>query len=209
MTSVTRQTTIGGVSFTSTRALLAEGEVSRNKSIPVARAGVLTTRTDDDTGMLTLTIAGAAAAFTVGMRVDLYWDVGGVKGHRRGMLVSAQAGETITVGTAGGDIGAGDNLPIATSPIIIAASLLTEIRFDGDDVAVLAFAADARAIIVITGDDGVEDYFVHMPEAASSVIWDSKYGQVNPIAGDVITRAYMSQADITTAKNVKVGVAYN
>lgn len=208
MSTVQHSVTIGGKSFSQQRSVVGEGEVARQKDLPAAKAATLTTRTDDDTGVITVA-AGVGAQFSVGERVDVYWDVGGVKGHRRGMLVSSIAVDAITVGTVGGDIGAGDIFPAAASVVQLAKSVLGEFRVDGDDVAVLAFASDARAIIVLTEADGVEDYFVHMPEVGSARMWDKNEGTVNPIAAKVIARAYMSHNDTTTTKAVKVGVVFN
>src|SRR5688572_26126622 len=87
-------------------------DLSGDSTIPVAVAGVLTTRTDDDTGVITTT---SAHGLQVGDRVDIYWDVG----IRRGMLVSAVgSATTITVGTGVGDVGAGDVFPIATYALV-------------------------------------------------------------------------------------------
>lgn len=208
MSTITHSTSIGGKSFSQQRSVAAEGEIARQKDLPAAKAATLTTRTDDDTGVITVA-AGVGAQFSVGERVDVYWDVGGIKGHRRGMLVSSIAVDAITVGTAVGDVGAGNIFPAAASVVQLAKSVLAEFRVDGDDVAVLAFASDARAIIVLTEADGLEDHFVHLPEVGAAVVWDKNDGTVNPIATKVIARAYMSHNDTASTKAVKVGVAYN
>lgn len=205
MSQVRKSYTIGGKQLSSEKNIDTIAEIVRQKDIPIAYEGNLTTRTDDNTGVITLDVVDAGDNFVATDRVDVYWEVAGVKGHRRGMKVSSVASEAITVGTAGGDEGLGDNFPIATTPVQLAKSLVYDFRFDGSDAAILAFQVDARAIIVLTGDDDAEDYAQHFQSAMADG-WDSESGEANPIAGDVITKVYISHNNIEEVKSITVGV---
>lgn len=88
--------------------------------------GSLTTRTDDDTGVVTLSTGHGIETADV---VDVYWS----GGMRYGMTATV-SGVEITV-----DGGAGDNLPAEDTAITAVVEQTTwEINFDGDDAQVVA-----------------------------------------------------------------------
>jgi phage-related baseplate assembly protein len=82
-----------------------------------------------------------------------------------------------------------------------------ELRFDGDDLKALAVSCTVPAIVVLTGDDDVEDYAIMMPNDGMAVSWDSESGVTNPVAGDVITKAYITHGSSAGTKEVAVGIA--
>jgi len=176
-------------------------------SAPAAKSGTLTTRTDDDTGVITIT--AAAPGLNNGDRVDIYWNVGGVYGHRRGMLVSSTGGSgpwTVTVGTSGGDVGTGDVLPIATTPVTICLCQTADFLFDGSDLAALAIVSAGKAIVVLAVAAGTEQYSALHTAGAGLTFWHNALGTANPVTGDAIAKVYVSNGE-TTVQDIKVGVA--
>lgn len=197
---------LGGLTFGEQKSIDAASLIVRESTPgkasaqPAAKAGTLTARTDANTGEFTL----AAHGFLATQRVDAYWDIGGVKGHRRGMTVGVIAGNVVPI-----DGGAGDDLPADESPIILARSYEYDFRVDGNDLVGLVFYGDARSIFVLAIADGTEQYAIHFPDLAQAKAWWAASGDVNPVAGDVIAKLFMSHADTAAAKALRVGAAYN
>lgn len=199
--------TLGGKSFAQSRTVNAGSEITREGNYNKGYGGVLTTRTDNDTGVITLSTSGAGANFSVGDRVDVYWDVGGQKGHRRGMKVSSKTGDAITVGTGAGDVGSGDNFPSVNSDVVLSKCTELEMRFDGDDLIFLAVSGESRCLVVFADSSDVELHFVHNPLPGQVYTWYKDIGQANPLAGDVVSKVFVSNYATDSNKNIKIGVA--
>jgi hypothetical protein len=110
-------------------AVSFESTLAFTKSLPALVAaqcdGELTTRTDDDTGVVTLATDHGIKTADV---VDVYW-AGGV---RYGMTASVATNE-VTV-----DGGAGDELPLVEATITaVVVQTDWEVNFDGDDAQVI------------------------------------------------------------------------
>lgn len=176
---------------------------ANRREIPLAAAktGTLTTRTDNDTGSLTMT---AGHGITTGSGLDVYWNIGGVPGSRRNMTVGTVAGDVVPI-----DGGIGDNLPAAASAITAMVPVAKELRWDGDDMQILAITADAQATMVLTGDDNVEDFGVQIVTPNQLYEWHTGSGVTNPIATDVITKVFCSHGDSTGVRTLKIAVGYN
>jgi hypothetical protein len=84
--------------------ITAEHEDRVNVTLDAATEGTLTTRTDNDTGVITV----ESHPFSVSDVVDVFWD----GGSRLGMDVTAQTATTVSI-----DGGTGDNLPVTTTEI--------------------------------------------------------------------------------------------
>lgn len=164
--------------------------------IPAAKSGSLTTRTDDDTGVVTLS---TGHGITTGARVDAYWEVGGVKGYRYGMAATV-AGDAVTV-----DGGAGDNLPVATSTVILAVAQEFDFDLTGDNVKVLAFFSEVRGLFVLEDDIGGVLYVKHHPDSNQASGWYSDSGETNPIAGDTVAKAFMSHNSTSDVRTMRIG----
>src|SRR5437870_3562372 len=93
----TKTMNIGGKVFPRAVTLSADALLVIEDSIPKALPGSLTTRTDNDTG--SVTVIGTNTIIT-GDKVDVYWS----GGQRRGMTVGTVAGQVVPI-----DLGAGDN----------------------------------------------------------------------------------------------------
>lgn len=87
------------------------GVINVNESLNRSWSGTLTTRTDNNTGVLTLE---AGHGIATGNTICIYWTVAGVNGHQRRSTVG-----TVSVNSVPIDLGVGDNLPIATTPVIV------------------------------------------------------------------------------------------
>jgi hypothetical protein len=120
----------GGVSIQQSVARTGDHPQGYEVSLPVGKAGTLTTRTDNDTGVLTV---ASGHGITASDFVDVYWN-GGV---RYGMDVTATTATTISV-----DLGAGDNLPAQDTTIVVTKQVVINTHIDGDAIQVIGFCAE-------------------------------------------------------------------
>lgn len=170
------------------------GTIALEDTLNTAKAGTLSTRTDNNTGTLTLE---SGHGITDGQIIDVYWS-GGVQ-------------RTVTVGTVSGtsvpiDGGIGDNLPTAATAITACVQKAINLAIDGDN-------ADIVAVILETNDKSLRTTAnVQFLDAAADVIaeidlvanvpqvWDIEGGSANPFTGDPITNLKASQANSTTTE---------
>lgn len=179
-----------------------ESEMAVQASITVAagKPGTLTTRTDNDTGTLTME---TGHGIITGDTIDLYWD----GGQRRNVTVGTVATNSVPI-----DLGEGDNLPVATTEII--ACVVTEQPFiaEGDDL---------KAIVAnFTGGDGTSKCQVTFMDGSTVVgsavltppygySWYTGSGITNPLAGDSVTGIQLSNGSETQSVVIGVAVGYD
>lgn len=133
---ISRQLSINGVGqsiASPTREFEAEGGITQEVTLPAAQAGSLTTRTDDNTG--TITMSDGAHTIETGDVVDVYWD-GGVQ-------------YSVSVGTVSGtsvpiDLGVGDNLPAQDTAVKIVPQKTVNVAIDGDNLVYLAISVETN-----------------------------------------------------------------
>lgn len=167
------------------------GSIALEDTLSAAKSGTLTTRTDNNTGTLTM---AASHGITTGQIIDIYWS-GGVQ-------------RTVTVGTVATnevpiDGGIGDNLPADETAITAVVQKAINLAIDGDN-------ADIIAVVLETVDKTLRTAAnVQFLDAAADVIaeidlvtnvpqvWDIEGGSANPFTGDPITNLKASQANTT------------
>ena len=89
----------GGISVQESVTRSGDSTVAAQIALPAGKSGTLTTRTDDNTGVVTV---ASGHGITDSDTVDVYWSTG----RRYGVDVTATDSTTISI-----DLGAGDNLP--------------------------------------------------------------------------------------------------
>lgn len=165
--------------------------------LPAAKTGVLTTRTDNDTGTITL---DPGHGLVTG-RVDLYWTVGGVAGKRRG-VAGTVTGDSLAV-----DLGSGDNLP-AQSSAILAVNAVSE-AFNVTtpaDLRCLLVQADPSNVtqVVLATSGDVEVFNVPLAgDAYNAYEWVFGTGPTLPL-GSAVAKVWMSQKNTAATQGVKV-----
>lgn len=186
---------LGGKTFKESKSISGEGSTSIEVSVPAAKTGTLTTRTDNNTGTLTMT---SGHGITTGARLDVFWD----GGCRRGMTVG-----TVSVNSVPIDLGSGDNLPAATTPVTAMVPVTQVLVIAGDTLMVIALACLARAIFVLAGSDNTE-HLGAVIEEGEIYAWDEDSGVTNPVAGDDIAKIFLSHGE-TSAKVLRVGLLFD
>lgn len=190
-----------GKSLGESLSLSGEDLLVKEVPIPAAQPGTLTLRTNNTTGTLTMDIGGHGIVDAD--LVDLYWDVGGVKGYRRSVVVGVVAGTSVPISG-----GSGDNLPAQDSAIRVHVQVEKELNFEGDDVVALIFSTPVRGTFILAGADDAEDMFKHLGAGCSYVWHELGCGEDNPIAGDTIAKVFITHGELSE-KFMKVGVLFN
>lgn len=186
---------LAGKTYTEQRDITGEHHKGTSQSVAAAKAGALTTRTDDNTGELTM---AASHGITTGQRLDLYWE----GGSRRGITVGTVAGNAVPI-----DLGSGDNLPTESTEITAMVPVEESLVITGDDLKLLVASSTKRGQIVLEDSGGEE---LHIPLEAGSVYdWHTLKGSTNPIAGDSITKAFLSHEDSAAASTMSLGVLHD
>ena len=189
------QYSIAGLSFSGrvTRDVPVTTAIERtaaaSSALAAGVAGTLTTRTDDNTGVVT----AAGHALIQNDVVTVFW-TGGI---RYGMTVGVVAGDDVPV-----DGGAGDVLPADETAVVIAEQDVLDVDFDGDLVELIAIKATGRAHLVFAEND---DTVLHPQEltAGEPWSWASGQGTPNPLTGDPVGKIKLANG--TTAAIDVVG----
>lgn len=188
---INRTTTVFGRSYNQTDQVEGDGAFKRDPTVPAAKTGTLTTRTDNDTGVIG---AQAGHGIVSTNKVDVFWD----GGSRTGMTATV-AGDNITV-----DGGTGDNLPVVNTPVTLTLRATEEFPVPtGDNLLMLTVYSPGRGAVTFAN---VDDTFLHPVrfDEAGTYTWYVNTGitDPNPFAAQAITKAYFSNGDATKAVTI-------
>jgi hypothetical protein len=197
---VNESISLGGRSASSRTTIDGEGLASKEVTVAAAKTGQLTTRTDNDTGELTMT---AGHGITTGARLDVYWS----GGSRRGMTVGTVATNQVPI-----DGGAGDNLPANLTSITACVPQEEALSVAGDDVVAIEYYATRRGTIVVADGSDVEltatiDGLGEGDER--SQLWFAQRNETNPIAGDTVAKVFFSNGDATQSATLRAQFLFN
>jgi len=125
--TLTQTVSVAGMSLQGTTTRQSDSRLgySSDPVLPAAKSGSLTTRTDADTGVLTL---GSGHGIVTGDKVDVYWS----GGLRYAMDVTADDETTITV-----DSGDGDDLPAEDTAVTVGKCVEVDFALTGDNVVMI------------------------------------------------------------------------
>lgn len=195
--TISESASLLGLNFPSRSTVSDDGAIMKAITVAAAKTGTLTTRTDDNTG--TLTMAGGHG-ITTGARLDLYW----TGGSRRGITVGTVSGNSVPI-----DLGSGDNLPIATTAITAMVPTEEDFVVTGDNVSAIACYSDQAGQIVFCESDDTEVKAYSVGGAvgtAQSVFWTEDRDPVNPLASGAITKVYFSHGTSTASAAMRAAV---
>ena len=196
----------GGTSFQSpaiTRT--GSGSIGLSEDLVASQSGVLTTRSDANTG--TITMGSGGHTIGTGDVVDIYW-TGGVQ---YGVTVGTVSGTSVPF-----DSGIGDDLPTATTAVKVVPVATANVLIDGDNVKVLGVelssttksertAGHLQFLDAADNEIAEIDVVSNMPQ-----VWDIEGGSANPFTGAPITQVVMSQGGNTSGQSYTlkiIGVA--
>lgn len=193
--AATLSATMGGVSFSG--AITRSGETPQALSVvlPAAKAGSLTTRTDNDTGVVTLS---TGHSITTGMVVDVYWVDSSGDDQCRYNMDATVATNAVTV-----DGGAGANLPTATTAVTLCQRQIAVFAFTASIVQALLASSTRKASIRCMATSSVVVAILN----AAGEFYDWFYGRgvTTPLGSDV-TAVHLSNGDSAGTNTVSFGV---
>jgi hypothetical protein len=187
--------TAGGKSASSRSAVSGDGSVAKEVSVPAAKVGQLTTRTDDNTGVITMT---SGHGFATSDKLDVYWS-----GGRRLGMTATVATNAVTV-----DGGSGDNLPANLAAVTAMKPVEEPVVFDGDDVLGIEMYSDVAGTLSIVDDEDAVSLSKQIgggtAQSERSYIWMPSRDPVNPLAAVDIAKFRFSHGDSTKAALMRI-----
>lgn len=185
------------------------GEVDIDFDLGTAKTGELTTRTDDNTGTLTME---ASHGITDGQRLDIYWTSGGVNYCHRGATVGTVSGTSVPI-----DTGTGDNLPALNTEITAMVPQLwtgsvTEANIEGFYAQIIGTEVGAQVSIGSGSYTEAASFLLNGttwtgPAAAWS---DGVPGWTSPLdAATTITKIYASHGDAENEATFRMRIGHD
>lgn len=152
-----------------------DGREQAKPTVPAAKGGTLTTRTDNDTGTFTME---NGHGFITSDKIDVFW----AAGKRRNMTATVTGNSVVLDG------GTGDNLPAATTAIRAMKPYQVDYTVAGDDVVgIQAKSPVAGYIVVVEDDEGPVDGKTFDFLGNSGFAWcepmEAAIGYTNPLDG--------------------------
>jgi hypothetical protein len=199
--SVTRRVDASalGVSCNVDEGVQAEDGAIARPSIPRAKVGSLTLRTDNTTGELTLEAAHGVTT-AVANKLDVYW----AGGKRTGCVVGTVAGNVVPISG-----GAGDNLPVLNTAVTAMVPQKENFNTIGDNTVAIIAKADTRATIKLQTAVPAVILTINLESGDAGYSWTTAAGIANPLAGQTIASVLLSHDDGVNAREVRVVAPYN
>lgn len=178
--------TFAGLSKQISLSAGGQENLMRKITLLAGLAGTLSTRTDDNTGVVTL---GSGHVVTAENTVSLYWS----GGKRTGMTVTIP-GDPASETQIAIDGGVGDNLPAGSTALVVGVETDVDFVVDGDTVdGILAFFGGSPApttgrcsAAFRTSGAAVKEFELNMTEGKSSYWWVGAMQVDNPLASSSI-----------------------
>lgn len=176
------------------------GPIALEDTLAAAKTGTLTTRSDANTGTLTMS---ASHGIVDGDIIDIYW-AGGVQ---YGVTVG-----TVSVNSVPIDLGIGDDLPIATTAITAVVQSSINLAIDGDNADFIAIVLEtttstlntAGHIQFLDASEG-EVAAISLVSNVPQVV-DIAGGATNIFTGNPITHLKVSQGNSTTSETYTIKI---
>ena len=199
-----RSTTVAGKAFRHSRTVEGDNRIESSKSYPAAKTGILTTRTDNDTGTIT---GQSGHEVTTGAILDVYWS----GGCRRGMTVGTVSGTSIPI-----DGGSGDNLPAQDVAVTLMVPLVETSgwAFAGNDLSAMMANCPAPFVVVFLSSGEAELGAIVFSRSGGGTYsfynaTDETTSLTNILSGDTVAKVRASHGDATAARDINIQVLVN
>lgn len=188
--SATLSAIINGKEYKQTSNLTSDNQGIANPSVPAAKTGALTTRTNNTDGTLTM---DAGHGFATSDVISLFW----AGGSRRNVAVG-----TVSVNSVPISGGSGDNLPTAATAITAMKATSVPFAVTGDSLESLAVSLDtltAQGWVVFKAGGGSVLASYQIRTGERDKVWVSGVGITNPLAGVTAATVEFSHDQATAA----------
>lgn len=191
----------GPLSIQSQEDLIVDTIIAHEETLPIAKAGALSTHTDTTSGEITA--SSSEHEIETADTIDLYWTDATTSTTKRryGVTVGAVSGTAIPFSG-----GYGDDLPTAGSAIRVAPILIFRSTFVGNDVDAIYIGCDQDATIDFR--DAVGSEWVVKLSARGYELWQ-KTKQENPVGDAMIAEICCSNGSVVATATIKIGIGEN
>ena len=190
----TTAVTYGGVQRKKEVTITGDGALTRDPEVPAAKTGSLSTRTDNDTGIIA---AQSGHGIISTDKVDVHWS-----GGSRANMTATVSTNNISV-----DGGTGDSLPAESTNVTLMKPASEAFALTGDDIKALLFYCDVAArVTIFDGSSVLASFGIDAKEAYH---WNDQDGSDNPLAGVIPTAAKFSHADSTATRTPELTALFN
>lgn len=193
--NITQSGSIAGKSISGTLRRTGSTETNGEVTLAAGSAGTLTTRTDDDTGTVTLTAGHGQTSGTF----DVFW----ADGVRRGMT------GTVTVDSLALDLGAGDVLPVATTAVVVDKQEIIDFDSDAASIVLAGVGQTRRASVQFQEDAGTPVLSLDLGRANETVsepwFWAADTDVATPFGAN-LSKVAVSNGSSAGANVIIIGV---
>lgn len=172
--------------------------------IAAAKVGTLSVHTSSSVGTLTM---AAGHGFTTGVLIDLYWfnTDGTLAGARRAVIAGTVATNSVPITG-----GTGDNLPIATTPIVAMQRDVETCAIIGDNTKAIFVTSPVPCFVVFAASDDTVLLAVEITEVNGQYRWYADSGVANPLgSGVTIGKVLITQSDSTAIQSPTASIGFN
>jgi hypothetical protein len=200
-TTITRSVSVASKSFQKRKTPTTDGVGGfRDPTLAAAKSGTLTTRTDANTGILTV---ASGHGFNTSDRIDLFF--GGL--YRYGMSVTGTTATTVSI-----DGGTGDDLPdLNTTGITCMKPQLEDFVVETADLQGLYVTCASPALAIFLDDTDAVVKAVYVGGSTDAFIWEigdvTDLGAENPFASGDVVSVYLSHGGTVSREITAVATA--
>ncbi len=196
ITTVTNSLSGPGVSIGTQVSIDSDVFATLVNVVTAGKTGTLTTRTDNNTGTLTMT---TGHGLTTSARVDIHWvDSTG----------AAKCQHKVTLGTVSGDsvpfdLGVGDNLPSATTAVVVSPCVELDVSFLVAEMEVFGVGGSGQGKLVLEDGSGTIVFHQTIGTGGSGLVWTAVSGATNPVSDDVV-KAFVSNGNSAATNTIQM-----
>jgi len=192
---ITSNIAIGGSNFSSSTTITDSGQIGADVTLTAGQAGTLSTYTSTTGGTATLSIGHG---ITTGVKVNIYW----TGGCRYGVTVG-----TVNVNSVPFSLGAGTDLPIQTTAIVVALCTTINVDVTGNDVSIIAAqGSQAGNVTFYASNDSV----ISNVELTAGYAWmyNENDGGTNSLADATVAYALAATSAVSSS-SFKLALLYS
>ena len=187
LVTMTLQRSVSGYANGNGNIMISDDNgITGNPTVPAAQPVATFTHTTNSTGSMVM--ANSNHGIITGQRIDIYWP----GGQCYGAVAGTVAGTTVPIASVSG----GSNLP-ATNTTGVVVGICTSAPFDviGNNLQALVMIAQQQGYFVF--NDGTNDDYAALVNAAGMASWAVGDAGSNPLATYTITKVFVSHSFVT------------
>ena len=197
--NLTQSGSVGAVTIQGQASITTVGQIGHDPPVSAAVAGSITSSGGAPVDYVCAIVGHGFAGSEV---VDVYWD----GGQRYAMTVESINGADECTLTDSANAG-GDAMPADGTDITVCEHVTVDTDFVGNLLKALACVCPAKAQVLFWGSG--DTVLLSVPLIANwPYVWMYGSGHTNPLAGDTVAYATVTQGD-TAATSVKIGINYD